>query len=50
MKEVPHHTIEHTNLPWEVFITKEWSMKQVCNDLLWLKRQGGGGNEQLVQW
>jgi hypothetical protein len=42
MKEVPHHATEHIDLSWEEFVTKEWSMERVCDDLLWLERQGGG--------
>lgn len=44
MKEVPHHATEHLDLPWEEFVTKEWTMERVCNDLTWLERQTGKNN------
>jgi hypothetical protein len=39
MKEVPHHATEHIDLPWAEFVTKEWSMERVCDDLTWLEVQ-----------
>lgn len=39
MKEVPHHATEHIDLPWMEFVTKEWSMERVCDDISWLEIQ-----------
>jgi hypothetical protein len=39
MKEVPHHASAHVDLPWETFVTKEWTTERLFKDEEWMKHQ-----------
>eukprot|EP00580_Thalassiosira_gravida_P007108 CAMPEP_0201639220 /NCGR_PEP_ID=MMETSP0493-20130528/18726_1 /ASSEMBLY_ACC=CAM_ASM_000838 /TAXON_ID=420259 /ORGANISM="Thalassiosira gravida, Strain GMp14c1" /LENGTH=214 /DNA_ID=CAMNT_0048112541 /DNA_START=1 /DNA_END=645 /DNA_ORIENTATION=- len=39
MKAVPHHASAHIDLPWEEFVTKEWTMERMHKDEAWREYQ-----------
>jgi len=39
MKAVPHHASAHVDLPWNDFVTKEWTMKRMFKDEAWRDHQ-----------
>ncbi|KAL7524750.1 hypothetical protein ACHAXR_000702, partial [Thalassiosira sp. AJA248-18] len=39
MRAVPHHASAHLDLPWEKFVTKEWTMNRLYKDEAWRDEQ-----------
>ena len=39
MKKVPHHAPMHIDLPWQEFVTKEWTMDRLNKDEVWKEHQ-----------
>lgn len=45
MKAVPHHASAHLDLPWEEFVTKEWTMDRLYKDDAWKEYHAKRNNE-----
>eukprot|EP01082_Thalassiosira_pseudonana_P011470 g9784.t1 g9784 contig4:571355-572336(+) len=43
-KAVPHHAPRHIDLPWEEFVTREWTMERLWKDEAWRNEQFANNN------